>query len=329
MIADDLRHINYNTLPISAYSRHYILRMLPNLDYYLDIYNRCISQLLTLLERPPRDLTIVDYGGGHGFLSCLLKYQGFGKVIYIDHNPQASKTVQAISQQLGYGPDAVLQGDASTLRAWCRESNTRLDGLLGMDVIEHIYRLDTFFNDIYAIGPMPMIFTTGSTPYNPHVVHRLHRAMLADEQGRDGQPGFYQLRRQYLANKMPQLSNSQLDYWARHTRGLRYEDLLPTVSSGTPFPNNDPYNTCDPTTGSWTERILPLKAYQQLLIPHKATVTVSNGFYNTYRSGAKAIPSHLLNCLLRVPGAFFRPLAPFIQLSVNASRHTSLISKQK
>jgi len=316
MIADDLRHINYNALPISEYSRNYILRLLPHVDYYLDIYCDCIRRLLDLLGRPPEELAVVDYGGGHGFLSCLLKKQGFGTVIYIDYNPQAVETVQAVKQQLGYGPDIILQGDAATLRQWCQENGCRPDGLLGMDVIEHIYRLDTFFDDLYAIGPMPMIFTTGSTPYNPHVVRRLHKVMMADEQGHNGQVGFCQLRRQYLAEHRPQLSDEQLDYWAIHTRGLRYSDLLDAVDTNTPFRNDDPYNTCDPATGSWTERILSLAAYQELLAPHGATASVSNGFYNTHRKGVKVVPSVLLNALLRIPLPIFRCLAPFIEITI-------------
>ena len=316
MIADDLRHIDYSALAISDYSRTYILRLLPHLDYYLDIYNRCITQLLSILQRTPESLTVVDYGGGHGFLSCLLKQRGFGTVIYIDYNPQAVETIHAIKQQLGYGPDIILQGDAAALGEWCRQHHTCPDGLLGMDVIEHIYRLDTFFDELYAIHPMPMIFTTGSTPYNPLVVHRLHKIMVADEQGHGGQPGFYHLRRRYLAEHMPNLSCEQLDYWAQHTRGLQYGDLLEAVRSNTPFANNDPYNTCDPATGSWTERILPLSAYQELLTPHGAKVSVSNGFYNTHRSGMKAISSRLLNILLRSSCALLRPIAPFIQLTI-------------
>jgi hypothetical protein len=318
MIADDIRHIDYNTLPISDYSRSYILRMLPHLDYYLDIYNLCISKLLHLMHQKPESLTVVDYGGGHGFLSCMLAHMGFGRVIYVDYNPQAVETIQSIKQHLGYGPDVILQGDASSLRQWCETNNIHPDGLLGMDVIEHIYRLETFFDDLYAIGPMPMIFTTGSTPYNPLVVRRLHKVMLADEHGHNGQPGFYQMRRQYLAEHLPQLSEQQLDYWAQHTRGLRFSDLLPTVSSGIHPSINDPYNTCDPATGSWTERILPIESYQKILIPHGAKIEVCNGFYNTHRSGVNAFTSQILNSFLKVSGPFSHPLAPFILLTITS-----------
>lgn len=317
MIRDDLRHIDYFSLDISDYSRNYILRLLPNLDYYLQIYDRCISILLSTLRRQPSQLTVVDYGGGHGFLSCLLKERGFARVIYIDFNPQAASAVTAVRQCLGYGPDVILQGDAATLLHWCQQNAIRPDGLLGMDVIEHIYRLDTFFADLYAIAPMPMLFTTGSTPYNPHVVRRLHRVMRSDEHGRNGQPGFCQLRRQYLAEHLPQLSAQELDYWAEHTRGFRYDDLIKAVVSKTPAPAVDPYNTCDPTTGSWTERILPIKAYRQLLTPYGARLSVTGGFYNTHRSPFKALPSRLLNLMLRIGGKGCLFLAPFIILQID------------
>ena len=317
MIRDDLVHIDYSTLAISDYSRNYILRLLPNIDYYLEIYDRCIERMLRLLGQPPEKLTVVDYGGGHGFLSCLMKERGFGKVIYIDYNPQAAATVKAVSEQLGYGPDVVLQGSAATLGQWCQQTGVRPDGLLGMDVIEHIYRLEDFFADLFAIAPMPMFFTTGSTPFNPYVVRRLHRVMLTDEHGDGTQPGFCQLRRQYLAKHLPQLSAQELDYWAQHTRGLRYDDLLEAVATNTPYANSDPYNTCDPSTGSWTERILPIETYRHLLAPYGAQLSVASGFYNTHRSTAKALPSRLLNLLLRMGGRPCRFLAPFIILQID------------
>ena len=87
-----LKDIDYHSLPISDYSRRYILRMLPVLDYYLDIYHRCLKQMIRALRKEPSDITMVDYGGGHGFLSLTAKELGIGRVIYIDINPQAVET---------------------------------------------------------------------------------------------------------------------------------------------------------------------------------------------------------------------------------------------
>lgn len=321
MIADDLLKIDYQSLPISDYSRNYILRLLPNLRYYLRIYEHCIAQTVATLKQKPDGLTIVDYGGGHGFLSCLLKRHGFGRVIYIDINPLAVETVAAVKQRLGYGPDNILQGDAATLRHWCRQNSIAPDALLGMDVIEHVYRLDTFFDELFATSTMPMLFTTGSNPDNPIVTRRLRKVMNADEYGKPGKTGFLHQRRQYLADQFPHLSPEELDYWAMHTRGLAYGDIAAAVNSNTPVENRDPYNTCDPASGSWTERILPFAEYRKLIAPHAAHLTVTNGFYNIYRSPQKAIPSRMLNLFLQTcPG--MRCLAPFIVLQITP-RHNS------
>lgn len=310
-IAQQLRSLDYATLPISDYSRSYILRLLPNLDYYLDIYRRCLAQMLAALGLAPAQVVMVDYGGGHGFLSLLAKSQGIGRVVYIDYNPQAAETVTAISSQIGLSPDVILCGSSAELRQWCRDNGVIPHALLGMDVIEHIYRLDTFFADLQAINPkLYQLYTTGSTPYNRHVVKRLHQFMLADELGHNGQPGFFQLRRDHIAAHFPTLTALQLDAWAQATRGLAYDDILQAVETGIPNPISDPYNTCDPATGSWTERILTLAQYQELARPCGFVLAVANGFYNDSRHGLKGLISKGLNILLHCRR--LRALAPFI-----------------
>ena len=310
-----LKNIDYDSLPISDYSRQYIKRMLPVIDYYLDIYHRSLRQMIRTLDKAPADITMVDYGGGHGLLSLTAKDMGIGRVIYIDFNPQAVETVQALSKELGNGPDEVLLGDAGALRQWCADKGVTPDTLLGMDVIEHIYRLEDFFADIYAMNPhIFMLFTTGSTPYNPWVVRRLHRIMQADELGHNEQPGFFQLRKEHILRHYPEMKDLEADIWATDTRGLTYSDTLTAVDTHTPYKDIDAYNTCDPTTGSWTERILPIAAYQALVRPYHATVSVGLGYYNIHRKGLKGIVSRPVNLLLHIPIA--RPLAPVITLII-------------
>ena len=310
-----LKTIDFHNLPISDYSRQYLLRMLPDIDYYLNIYRRSLNLMLRHIGQAPGDIILVDYGGGHGLLSLAAKEMGIGKVIYIDINPQAVETVQQLSKQLSSSPDHILLGDASVLRKWCQQHTVIPNALLGMDVIEHIYRLDDFFADIYATNPnIYMLFTTGSTPYNPRVVRRLHRIMQADELGHNGHEGFFQLRKKHILKHYPEMKDCEADIWATDTRGLTYPDILTAIDTHSPNTDIDAHNTCDPATGSWTERILPLSAYQSLVLPFHASVSIRLGYYNTYRKGLKGAASHLLNLLLMLP--IFRPLAPFITLII-------------
>ena len=106
----------------------------------------------------------------------------------------------------------------------------------------------------------------------------------------------------------------EADVWATDTRGLTYPDILTAIDTHSPKTDIDAYNTCDPETGSWTERILPISTYQTLVQPFHASVSIKVGHYNTHRKGLKGIASRLLNLLLYIP--FARSLAPFITILI-------------
>lgn len=312
-LSEQLHKIDYSSLPISEYNRRYIMRMLPDLDYYLEIYGRCLDMMINRSHKAPRDLCLVDYGGGHGFLSCAAKQRGIGKVIYIDFNSLSAKTASIIGEHLGLSADAIIHGDSEKLREWCTEHQVKPDIIMGMDVIEHIYRLEDFFADMFAINPaVKMLFTTGSTPFNPLVKKRLHKIMVADELGPNG---FREERRHHIQHSHRDFTPAQLDYWAQNTRGLNYDDTLEAVANNKPNILADPYNTCDPATGSWTERILPMTDYQAMVKPYGAKAKVANGFYNTHRTGAKGFASRLLNMAIRLTGV--KTIAPFIIINID------------
>lgn len=274
--------IDFDNLKISDYSQRYIRRMLPVLDYYWDIYDNCLDQILSSVDKPLEKIVLVDYGGGHGFLSFRAKQRGVGHVIYVDFNPKAVQTVNSIAEELGYGPDVVLLGDSKILRDWCDTESEKPDVLMGMDVIEHIYCLDDFFADVNAINPnIHMIFTTGSNPFNMMKCRRLRKTMHQDE------IQFSQLRREFILKHYPNMDVSNVDSWALNTRGLVYDDILRAIDTETPNLLKDRHNTCNPETGSWTERILSIEEYCAILLPYNWTLSVSKGFYNIHKQGIK------------------------------------------
>ena len=295
-MAVSLGKVNVGELQVSEYSRNALKRVLDAAEYYLEIYRNCLEKVLEMCGLSPEEIIIVDYGGGHGLLSILAKKLGFNKVIYIDYNADALHTVQVLSDILGVAPDVMLQGDVTVLREWCNDNKVKPNALLAMDVIEHIYVLDEFFSELHSISDkMKMVFTTASTPFNKRVVRRLRRAMQEDELGTTTRKGFWQKRRDYLQELHPDMSERELDYWADNTRGLIYEDVERAVESQSPNLLLDPDNTCDPANGSWTERILPIDDYRQLLLPYGFTLSVLPGRYNEHRNGAKKMVSGWYN----------------------------------
>jgi len=284
--------------------------MLPAMDYYTDIYRHCLDKMARLSDKKTGESVLVDYGGGHGLLSLMAKADGWGQVIYIDNNPDSVSTATELASALGTRIDTLLCGDARDLNRWCREHNIEPDAIMGMDVIEHIYRLDQFFEQLPGVQQARprMLFTTASNPCNPLKCYRLRRVMRSDEKGGDGHPGFYALRLQHLTKRWG-FPDKKARRWARHTRGLDYNDIDRAVKEGILPEPADRYNTCDPLNGNWTERILPLSAYRELLETHRYGLSVENGWFNSGHTGIKRPAAQLLNRLN------LRSCAPFLILT--------------
>ncbi len=94
-------------------------------------------------------------------------------------------------------------------------------------------------------------------------------------------------------------------------------DILSAVESyrvNKVFPEmlSDPTNTCNPVTGSWTERILSIEAYRSLYRQNGFSLNVYNGFYDQYKKGLKGLINNILNKTIPILGKY---LAPYIVLT--------------
>lgn len=311
-----LQAIDYNQLPISDYNKQYISTLIPVLDYYMKIYSACLLRGLKLAKVPAEEIVFVDYGGGSGFLSMLAKEIGIKKVIYVDLNPLSVKTITLLKEKMKTGPDIIIEGNSDRLAAWCEEEKVKPQLLVATDLIEHVYDLRPFFTDLVSTSPdLVMLFTTASTPYNPIVKRRLHQMMRFCEQG-DMPLGNYRTLRYRFIEKHRTTSPEELSHLADQSRGMTYDDILYHLEKQLHFPiPTDKYNTCDPVTGNWVERILPIRAYKELLRPHDYTVRVEKGFYNTQRDNRLyAFICRCINFFIRFTGKGGLLLAPFIIL---------------
>lgn len=316
ILVSKLQLIDYDNLPISDYNKQYINRIYSSLPYYLEIYVDCIYKGIISTKLSPSEITLIDYGGGSGFLSILAKEIGINQVIYIDLNPLSVETIKVLKQQLGTGPDIILPGDSDALNNWCKVRRITPHLLIATDLIEHVYDLKCFFSDLCGINPgMEMIFTTASTPYNPIVKRRLHQFMQGCESGMEVIPNYYTRRKNFIKEYYPNLSEEQQEVWSRCTRGLIYEDIRKAIDMNhLPFPK-DKYNTCDPETGNWTERILPIRYYKDLLGLNDYQLKVQKGFYNVHRTNM--LTSFLFRCMngfIRYSGQLGLFFTPYIIL---------------
>lgn len=311
-----LRNIPLDELSISDYNKKYIRRMLPKMEYYADIYLNVIDFYCLTVDGFPYDHPVVDYGGGHGFLSILLKTLGAKHVIYVDNNPQSVAAAKAIKDHVGKGADVFICGEEEDLIEWCQNNEVKPSLLMGFDVIEHIYDLDKYFDNLFTAFPdMNHSYTTASVEKNIFKTRKLKKQMYLDEYGTDTKQGYFDIRKQFIKNEFPALTDEEAHLWAADTRGMNYKDILLTVSLKMDVTPKDDYNTCNPETGSWTERILTEKEYRDLISRHGGGLFILPGKYNKSHKGIKKIVAKILNRLMRKE--YFRQrLQPFIFLYI-------------
>ena len=320
-LAHQLQAINYDRLPISSYNKTYIARIHGAIPYYLEIFARLIREGIDSAGLPLEEITLVDYGGGSGFLSILAKRMGIGKVIYIDLNPKSVEAAGILKKEAEAGPDIILEGNSDRLADWCREQSIRPHLLIATDLIEHVYDLKPFFADLTSINPsLIMTFTTASTPYNPIIKRRLHKFMAGNETGTLETPNYYTIRKDFIAKQYPNMSSKEQEQWTKQTRGLIYDDIRRAIENGEIPTPPDHHNTCDPRTGNWAERILPIRTYREILHPLGFTVKVRKGFYNTHRSNPARLICQALNTAIRLTGKAGLIAAPFIALRVRPKK---------
>ena len=308
-----INEVNLKELSLSKYNLDYIEKMKPTLFYFFQMFEFSIQKLN--IENSKEVEWIIDFGGGHGFLSLLLKLKGY-KVIYCDYNSNSVHTINQLSNKLGFGPDYVVEGTSKELIEFVQHNKINVKYLISTDTIEHIFDLNDLFKDLIQLNnSINLLFTTASNPKNIFKSYQLRKVMRKDEVEE-----FIPLRKEFIQTKHTQLSISEVNDLAIQSRGLRLIDLDDFVAyylknKKIKVIDIDPFNCCDPVSGSWTERILPLEDYKELGRKYKLNCEIENGFYCTIdKTGMKKKFVEGLNYLNLNSNHIGRITAPFVTL---------------
>ena len=324
--ASKLDNIEVSSLNCSAYSKRYLQHLLDHRLYYLAIYADVLDTALSRSSKDIRDLNLLDFGAGNGLLGMFASHCGFKKVFLCDVNENFVKASQLTAQIVQVTIAGFVTGDLDKVNQQFPEAG--IDVIVATDVIEHIYNLDVFFDNIQQMNPaMVTVFTTASNPANQFKVRQLKKMQLKDE-FRGGDPGdfvlageekhaaYLHIRRAIIRDNFPAVKGEELDKLATATRGLRRDDIIAFIrfyTDGHPIQSTiiGNTNTCHPETGSWSERILPIDYYKQLYLRHGFNLAVQNGFYNDLDPGPKQMINYFMNLLVKILG---KKTAPFITL---------------
>ena len=326
VFAAKLLDINTASLPINDYSKRYLHHLISHRFYYLQIYAHVLDLVLQQSGKNASQVNLVDYGAGNGLLGIFAKFCGFKKVFICDMDEAFVHASKMAAIEMNIDVDDFITGDVEMLRAALQEKT--IDAVTGTDVIEHIYNLDDFFKTLSEINPgMITVFTTASNPDNFIKTRHLKKLQLKDEwQGSD--PGdfllagaekhesFFEIRKKIIKQNFPDLQKENIIALGKNTRGLNQPDIIAAVqeflkTGHMPEPDTASVNTCNPYSGSWTERILSIQQYKYIYARHGFALQVKNGFYNADTAGIKKYVNKILNGIVKITGRF---TAPFITL---------------
>lgn len=317
---------------MSDYARRYLQHLQQHHLYYLAIYASVLDEAMRQTDMHAGDIRLVDYGAGNGLLGIFARYCGFNTVVICDQDKDFIRASRMLALALQVYPDEFVSGDITDLLS--RGYKNKIDAIVGTDVIEHIYNLDDFLGSVQELNPaMVTVFTTASNPYNYFKLKQLEKIQLKDElEGSD--PGdfllagaekhisFFEMRRQIIEEQLPGARAEELDKLATATRGLNEYDIIKCVTryqqtGDLPVPPARQSNTCNPKTGSWTERVLSIREYRTVYNRYGFNLQTEPGFYNSYTAGIKKYPNLFKNILVKLTGSV---TAPFITLSARKSR---------
>ncbi|MFT3909980.1 MAG: class I SAM-dependent methyltransferase [Ferruginibacter sp.] len=309
------------------YCRKYLSHLLDHAVYYLTIYADTFEKYRSHSVKQINETTLIDFGAGNGMLGIFAKFCGFKKVFINDIDEKFIIASRNLAQQLNIAIDEYITGDIHAVRSFFQ--NETADAIIGTDVIEHVYDLEDLFKTIGQINPsMVSVFTTASNPENYFKVKQLKKLQLRDEY-KGGSPDdfilfgdkelepFFDTRKRIIISHLENRDEETIHTLTKATRGMNEADILSAVKQfninrTVPSIPAHPTNTCDPLTGSWTERILTLSAYRRLYDSNGMHVKVFNGFYDENKKGLKKLLNKLLNKAVNGFGIRFAPYIIFV-----------------
>ena len=273
---------------------------------------------------------MIDYGAGNGLMGLLAKYCGFRKVFINDLNAGFLDAAKKLSFSIDVFADGFIEGDIEQVKSTFE--NSTLDIIVGTDVIEHIYSLEQFIKTVKEINQaMVSVMSTASNPANYFKVKEFKKLQLKDEL-HGGTPGDYALfgetvlepfietrRKMISAFADSRLTAEEINKLAIMARGLRKDDIESAVekyitSKILPVPLSHPTNTCDPVTGSWSERLLSFDEYKTIYNNAGFELKFYDGFYNEYESTFKSKILKLVNWVIPFTA---HHLSPFVTMVSN------------
>jgi hypothetical protein len=323
ILMDKLKKINVDDLAISDYNKRFMgehLKDLNTIYTILDTYSYLLS-----LANLTKDSIVMDYGGGSGLLSLLIKETG-AITVYNDIYDVSCHDAQVIANAIGNIADYYIQGDIDDAIQFLTEKRIKCDVIIAYDVIEHIYNITDYFYKLQYISDKSLIviMASGANSLNPIINRRLMRQQIVIEnedrpdikghKERDSLSAYRKIREKIIMNE--NVDGDDLGILVDRTRGMIESDIIKCVKgylkTGV-LPSNPLHstNTCDPYTVNWAEHLINPYQLKAILDETGFKAKVMSGYYAKNRNLLKECACLILNAGISFLGSQGVRLAPY------------------
>lgn len=277
-----IQDLNLPDVPLKYYLGRHHDRKFFSVQTAAELLYRSIK----LKGKPLEELVIMDYGAGMGSLFLLAKMIGIKKVVYNDILEDMKEAAVIIAQYLKIPIDTFIVGGHRETIAQLQAEKIQCDIILSRNVVEHIYDLNDFYGAMSTGQPNALIyFSTTANYQNPAMLwyhkklHKRHEKQYAPK------------RKELIRKELGQLPEPELEMLAVATRGLAMNDFEKAINDykqrkTIPDPNRFYTNTCDPENGLWSEQIIKVADYKNIIEPKGYKLTVLPAFWDTHYSSA-------------------------------------------
>lgn len=333
------KSLDPNSIDISEHSRSSLLRFKEDFNFFISSYSQLLKIALDKLNHPADKSVFVDYGGGCGILSFLAKEAGFKTVIYNDINKNTAIDAEIISKEIGIYIDHFISGDSDDFVSSMELLNISPDLICAFDVAEHIYDLEKWILTMNRLPDPQYLLMTGANPHNPIISFRLKKLhAISENQGCENNircgdkylnTSFLEERGIIIKNAFPQLKETEVFLLALKTRGLRKMDIEQVAhdyldTGEINYKMDHPTNTCDPYTGSWTERLLDLKRLKSFCENNNMEIEITNTKYCYSDKIMMDIVKYFVNQMIKVLGPHNLFFSPGVSIAIKKARYDNL-----
>ncbi len=330
-----IKLIDLQDISISDHTREYLKKYRDNDLFYISTYSQLLKKALSKLNKPLNESTFIDYGGGCGILSYIAKELGFKTIVYNDIFINAVTDAKIIAGKLNIVLQHYFHGDIDDLIVNLKLFKINPDLICSLDVLEHIYDLESWIKSISDLNSFSLFFMTGANPENLFIVRRLKKIhKIAEYQGceknirindRFLNTSILEQRSIIIKNLFPNLSTQEIILLSRETRGLRKNEIEKIVTdymktSKITYKMKHPTNTCDPYNGNWTEKLIDLKQLKKFTGKLNMTIKITNSYYAYSENKFLNAIKYFLNQLLRLFGPDCLFLSPTITLEIHKEK---------